>query len=61
MFTAAITYLKTVLENKKDERGFDVTMRFQWSVLRQPESTTALKLVSGVSEIDVLSEDERGK
>ncbi|KAL5249603.1 hypothetical protein ACHWQZ_G018461 [Mnemiopsis leidyi] len=58
---AAINYLTTVLDKKNEERGFDVTMRFQWSVLRHPESTTAVKLVSGVSEIDVISEDERDK
>ena len=35
-------------------------MRFEWNVLREPESTTAQKLVSGVSEVEVISANDIG-
>lgn len=57
---AAVNYLTTLLEKKTQEKGFDLTMRFEWNVLREPESTTAQKLVSGVSEVEVISANDIG-
>ena len=50
-----------MLDKKNEKLGFNLTMRFEWTILREPESTTAQKLVSGVSEIAVLNEGDGGR
>ena len=43
---AAIKYLKQYL-SKTDKLTYNLTMRFEWSITRNPDSTTADKTVSG--------------
>ena len=56
----AVNYLTTVLNKDNSVPGFNLTMMFEWTVERAPESTVALKRVSGVSQIQILSKKDRG-
>eukprot|EP00116_Pleurobrachia_bachei_P003463 sb/3463725/ len=59
---AAVTSLKKLLSDPKEIIPY-LTMRFDWSITRDPESSTADKVVTGTTEIDIRDrmEGEKGQ
>ncbi len=57
----AVNHLTTILKKSSDETGFNLTMRFEWKVVRDPDSTTAQKTVIGHTDIEVLSTTDPGE
>ena len=50
-----------MLDKPSTDPSAGLTMRFEWRITREPDSTVADKVVSGKVDLPILSDDDPGK